>query len=89
MEKETKEAARPAETPLELLDKATRYLAAEMERCSSLAGDAANCRTPFAAGVLVAELANRLARYREGGLQALLNIAAAVAKEAAGGGSEA
>lgn len=86
---EDKETAKPAETPLELLDKATRYLAAEMDRLAALANDAAACRTPFAAGVLVAELANRLNRYREGGLQALVNIAAAVAKEAAGGGSEA
>ena len=73
-------ADKPVNTPLQpeapevLLRRATTYLVNEVDRLSALAEDAVKCGSPFSAGVLVRELDNRLHHYRDGGLQALVNI---------------
>jgi len=62
------------ENPVELLVHAANYLAKEVSALADLAGDGAECRTAAGQDVLMAELARRLATYRERGLQALVHV---------------
>lgn len=69
------------EKPIKLIIQATQYLVDEFGRLQALAADGSECKTAFAAGVLLDALRARIETYQQRGLQAIVHIVNELVRE--------